>query len=168
MSAVSPINNNKMTDSVYETFGNKLRVRVCGLCIDKDRLLMINHKGINEGDFWAPPGGGLQFGETLEMCLKREFEEETGLKIEIQDFLFICEFIHVPLHAIEMFFRVEIKKGILKKGIDPELLDKQIIHEVKFLHWAEINALSSKSRHGIFNLISESTKILDIKGHFKL
>jgi 8-oxo-dGTP diphosphatase len=157
-----------MTDSVYSTFGNKLRVRVCGLCADTDHLLMINHSGVKSSDFWAPPGGGLQFGETVEACLKRELLEETGLEIEVQDFQFICEFIQPPLHAIEIFFRVKIKQGILKTGIDPEMMEKQIIQEVKFMTWAEITALSRQSRHGIFNLLQESSKILDLKGHFKL
>ncbi len=157
-----------MIDSVYQTFGNKLRVRVCGLCLDDDRLLMINHKGIKDGDFWAPPGGGLEFGETIENSLKREFAEETGLDVDIQDFRFICEFIHLPLHAIEMFFVVKNKKGILKKGFDPEMMDKQIIQEVKFMSWEEITGLNPESRHGIFSMVTESSKILDLKGHFKL
>jgi len=160
--------NEKMTDSVYQTFGNKLRVRVCGLCTDKERLLLINHQGIKVGDFWAPPGGGLQFGESSDMCLKREFSEETGLEIKIKDFRFVCEFINPPLHAIELFFLVEIKQGILKRGFDPEMKDNQIIKEVKFMNWSEINGLGPDSRHGIFNMISESSKILDLKGHFKL
>jgi len=160
--------NEKMTDSVYSTFGNKLRVRVCGLCEDNQRLLMINHTGIKSGDFWAPPGGGLEFGETVEACLKREFLEETGLEIEVQDFQLICEFIRPPLHAIEIFFRVKINQGTLKTGIDPEMMDKQIIQEVKFMSWTQIGGLSPQSRHGIFNLVDESSKILDLKGHFKL
>lgn len=157
-----------MIDSVYKTFGNKLRVRVCGLCVDDNRLLMINHKGIKDGDFWAPPGGGLQFGEALENCLKREFEEETGLNIEIKEFQFIFEYLHIPLHAIEIFFRVKIQQGFLKRGFDPEMKEKQIIQEVKFMSWDEITDLAPDTRHGIFNLVPESLKILDLKGHFKL
>lgn len=129
---------------------------------------MINHSGINKGDFWAPPGGGLEFGEAIETCLEREFLEETGLEIKNLNFQFICEFMHLPLHAIEVFFRVEINHRTLKKGIDPEMKDNQIIQEVKFMPWAEINSLKPDSRHGIFNLIPESSKILDLKGHFKL
>ncbi len=157
-----------MIDSVYQEFGNKLRLRVCGLCLEDDRLLMINHRGIRHGDFWAPPGGGLHFGESLETCLKREFHEETGVSVEIQNFQFISEFINMPLHAIEIFFKVKITHGIVKMGIDPEMKDNQIIQEVKFMSWKEITALDPKSRHGIFNLIPESSKILDLKGHFKL
>lgn len=129
---------------------------------------MINHRGIKEGDFWAPPGGGLQFGESMEECLKREFQEETGLAIEILNFQFLCEFIQSPLHAIEAFFQVDIKEGSLRKGTDPEMKDNQIIEEVKFMSWMEISRLNPASRHGIFNLVPESSKILDLKGHFKL
>ena len=157
-----------MIDSVYKTFGNKLRVRVCGLCIEDDHVLVINHKGIRAGDFWAPPGGGLQFGETLETCLKREFVEETGFHIEVQDFQLISEFINIPLHALEIFFLVNKLTGVLKKGFDPEMEDSQIIQDVKFMSWSQINALEPDSRHGIFNLIPDSSKILDLKGHFKL
>ena len=114
------------------------------------------------------PGGGLQFGETLENCLKREFSEETGLDIEIKGFLFFCEFFQMPLHAIELFFLVDAKPGNLVHGTDPEMGEKQIIQEVKFISWGEINRLTPVSRHGIFNIVSESSKIVDLKGHIKL
>ena len=129
---------------------------------------MINHKGINDGDFWAPPGGGLQFGETIENCLIREFMEEAHLDIKIDSFQFICEFINLPLHAIELFFKVEKTGGVLKKGQDPEIVGDQIIQEVKFMSWDEIDELTTVSRHGIFNFVSKSPKILDLKGYFKL
>ena len=139
-----------MIDSVYQAYGNKLRVRVCGLCLEKDYLLMVNHHGIVDGDFWAPPGGGLQFGETAEICLKREFFEETGLEIQIQSFLFNSEFIHLPLHALELFFLVSRKSGDLQRGFDPEMIDDQIIKDVKYMSWAEIDRLSPVRKHGIF------------------
>jgi 8-oxo-dGTP diphosphatase len=129
---------------------------------------MINHQGITGGDFWAPPGGGLEYGESLETCLKREFLEETGINVEIMNFLFVCELVKKPLHAIELFFLVASGGGDLIRGYDPEMQDKQIINEVKFMTWGEINRLTPVSRHGIFNLVSESSKIVDLKGHFML
>ena len=157
-----------MTGSVYQTFGNKIRIRVCGICELQGGLLLVNHSGITMDDFWAPPGGGIEFGESMETCLKREFLEETGLKISVGEYAFTCEYVHPPLHAIEIFFKVITVGGDLSVGMDPEMLDNQIIKEVKFIPWREIDALKRESRHGIFNLLDTSSKIVDLKGHFKL
>ena len=44
--------------TIVENFGNKLRVRVCGICIENNKILMVNHHSLNKGDdFWGPPGG---------------------------------------------------------------------------------------------------------------
>ena len=32
---------------------------------------------------WAPPGGHLEFGESIQLCASRELFEETGLRIPI-------------------------------------------------------------------------------------
>jgi 8-oxo-dGTP diphosphatase len=157
-----------MQSSVYELYKNKVRVRSCGLCIDSGRLLMVNHRGLTSGNFWAPPGGGLQFGETLEQCVEREFREETGLLVHASRFLFSCEFIRYPLHAIEMFFLVEKTGGQLKLGNDPEMADNQILVAGRFMSWSEISTLPADTRHGIFNFAAYPSEILDLRGHFKL
>lgn len=157
-----------MSNPVHQIFGNQLRVRVCGVCIDQHKILLVNHHGLNRSNFWAPPGGGLQFGETAEACLKREFKEETGLEVEIGDFLFATEFIHKPLHAIELFFLTFLKGGVLKKGVDPEMGAEQIIQEVKFFDRMEIAQLNSGELHGIFEKAQDALKIVDLRGYFKL
>jgi len=157
-----------MTNLVRKTFGNQLRVRVCGICVEAEKILLINQSGLREGDFWSPPGGGLQLGESAEACLKREFLEETGLIIEISDFLFACEFIKHPLHAIELYFRVYSKDGALKKGNDPELGDNQIIQAVKYFDENEIQQLNVNELHGIFEKAKNPLKIVDLMGYFKL
>ncbi len=157
-----------MTNVVQEIFGNQLRIRICGICITENRILLINHSNIGYGDFWAPPGGGLQFGETAESCLKREFLEETGLIVEIRDFLFACEFINKPLHALELFFSVFVTDGVLKKGVDPEMGENQIIQDVKFFNLSELERVKSGELHGIFKKVTHPFKIVDLRGYFKL
>ena len=103
-----------MTPEIAEIYGNRVRIRVCGLCWQEGSLLLIKHKMGPEG-FWAPPGGGLEYGESLEDTLRREFLEETGLDVVSEKFLFGCEFIKPPLHAVELFFNVRIVGGKLKK-----------------------------------------------------
>src|SRR5262245_31312473 len=110
-----------MDGEIAKIYGNRLRVRACGLCWDMDRLLLVNHRMASGTNLWLPPGGGVDFGETLETALKREFFEETGLEITVSQFAFGCEFIKEPLHSLELFFNVIRTGGSLKTGYDPEL-----------------------------------------------
>jgi len=136
---------------IHQQFGNKLRLRVSGICFNEDSILLVKHVGIGENKFlWAPPGGGLSFEETIEESLKREFLEETGLLIQPKELLFVNEYFEHPLHAVELFFLVERVSGELIKGTDPEMdLDNQIIREVRFVPFSEINN-SGNEFHSLF------------------
>lgn len=89
-----------------------------------------------------PPGGGVELGESLEGALVRELKEEAGLEIEQKQLLWIHEFIEKPYHAIEFYFRCEVKGGKLEKGIDPELqTDQQMIEDLSFIPLSETKDL---------------------------
>ena len=77
-----------MNTEIAKIYGNKVRIRVCGLCWQADSLLMVNHSSLTNGDFWAFPGGGVEFGQTLDENLKREFMDETNLSIKTCSILF--------------------------------------------------------------------------------
>ncbi len=133
-------------------YSGKLRIRVCGICQQDNQLLLIRHKPFaqNKNGLWSLPGGGLQYGETLQMGLKREFKEETGLEVEVGDFLFMHEFIALPLHALEIFFAVTVTGGILATGYDPELeLQNQLIAEVAFKSLPAIKEIPPNQLHQV-------------------
>lgn len=158
-----------MQKSIHELYGNHLRVRACGICIKDQKTLLINHKSITESDFWAPPGGGISFGESAEACVIREFKEETGLTITVDHYLFACEHIHLPLHAIELFFKVTIKEGVAKMGFDPEMDDNnQSIQEVRYVSAVEIKAMNINILHGMYQFTANPNEILNLRGYFKL
>ena len=158
-----------MSDTVRELYGKKLRVRACGLCVLDESLLLINHSSLSVGDFWAPPGGGIEFGEEAATCIKREFEEETGLKVEVGAFLFACEFIKVPLHAVELFFKVNWVGGNLASGYDPEVGPAhQIIKEARFITWRQVSEMDPDQLHGIFNFTPNPSQIMELRGYFKV
>lgn len=130
-------------------YAEKLRVRVCGVCIKEDKLLLVRHSHtLGNEAFWAPPGGGLTYGESVQDCLKREMQEETGLEVEVGRFLFVNEFLQPPLHAVELFFEVNVKGGSITTGTDPEMeAGQQLIEQVQWLSMKEIIALPVKDKH---------------------
>jgi 8-oxo-dGTP diphosphatase len=158
-----------MEKKIIEKFGNRLRVRVCGILIEEEKILLVKHKSIGkDGVLWAPPGGGLQFSESAEYCLKREFEEETGLEIQVEEYLFTHEFLQPPLHAIELFFRVSRINGVLKRGSDPEMsADEQIITGVSLLSFDEMKNLDPDSLHYVLRILNNLNDLFYLEGYVK-
>jgi 8-oxo-dGTP diphosphatase len=156
----------KARNEVLRLYGNRLRLRVCGLYRENDRLLMVRHRGINASDtFWCPPGGGLQFGEATREGLVREFDEETGLKIEVGEMLFVNEFREPPLHALELFFAVHRLGGRLRQGLDPEMtLDQQIIEEVRLMSFEEIKSYPPEEVHTLFRRCHSIEDVFALRG----
>lgn len=149
-------------------YSGRLRVRVCGICLEDKKILLIKHQNINQQySFWSPPGGGLLFGEKIKECLVREFKEETGLDVLPGRFLFMHEFLEEPLHAIELFFEVKVVGGELKKGSDPELgHDTQLIQEVAFKSLKELRAEKNSKMHLIFENLIDLDDIFIPVNHF--
>jgi 8-oxo-dGTP diphosphatase len=157
-----------MDNPVHTLYGNRTRIRVCGVCIENGNILLANHHHISGGAFWAPPGGGLEWGEDARQCLVREYHEETGLAIEVGHFLFVCELLKPPLHAIELFFSVSITGGTLRTGFDPESSEVKVISEVRFLSPKELATLPSDQLHGLFQNAQNIGQITHLRGYFKL
>lgn len=153
---------------VQTLYGNQVRVRVCGLCRQGDRLLMVRHRGLNPANrFWSPPGGGVQFSESAPDALAREFLEETGLIVAISGMLFVSEFIQPPLHALELFFVVDVKGGSLRLGGDPEMSqDNQLIDEVKWMHFDEIKQHPVQEMHQLFQHCQSLDDVFQLKGYW--
>jgi 8-oxo-dGTP diphosphatase len=157
----------KAREEVFRLYGNRLRTRVCGICIIEDQLLMVRHRGIGVTDtFWCPPGGGIQFSENAHDALKREFLEETGLIIEPGEMLFVNEFMHPPLHAMELFFTTRIVGGEIKLGLDPEMSeDNQIITEVELMTFDQIKAYPPDEVHRLFQFCTTMEDIFSLTGY---
>lgn len=56
------------------------RVGVACIIQKEGKVLLGQRQGSHGMGSWAPPGGHLEFGESVEACATREVLEETGLK----------------------------------------------------------------------------------------
>lgn len=158
-----------MQTEINKAYGEKLRVRVCGIYIEDDEILLIKHQHLGKsGVLWAPPGGGMEYGESAEEALKREFKEETGLDIDIVQFLFVHEYLDPPLHGVELFFLVKKKGGQLKLGEDPEFAHTaQLLSELSFKDLKKMQLAENESLHYVLQESKNLKTLINQKGYFK-
>ena len=65
-----------------KTGKSKAQVGVGVLVSKNNEILLIKRKGSHGAGTWAPPGGHIDFGESVLDCAKREVKEEIGIKIK--------------------------------------------------------------------------------------
>jgi ADP-ribose pyrophosphatase YjhB (NUDIX family) len=68
-------------------------VRVYGILRNQMDEILIAKESINDFSFTKFPGGGAEPGESIISALKREFREVTGLDIEINNLVYITDFV---------------------------------------------------------------------------
>jgi 8-oxo-dGTP diphosphatase len=100
--------------------GNRPKIGVGVLISHNEQYLLMKRKGAHGVGTWAPPGGHLEFGESVVECAKREAFEETNLQIKNVLFLTITEDIFAQeQHYITLWVAAEYDSGILKNN-EPE------------------------------------------------
>ncbi len=152
---------------ISKIFGGRLRVRVNGVLVEGDKILVIQHKMSEDKYLWTVPGGGMDYGSDAVSNLRREFLEETGLDVEVRNFLFIHELLDPPLHALELFFDVERKGGELKVGHDPEMeASRQIIVDLAFLDADELAKIEKDEKHRMFWELKSFNEMRMWEGYF--
>lgn len=78
----------KNTDLTIKDTDNMLNIRVAGIIIKNNRVLMVKNL---RSDYIYSLGGRLKFGESAAQGVVREVEEETGIRLEIDRLGFVHE-----------------------------------------------------------------------------
>jgi len=94
------------------------RVAAYGLLLRDEKMLLcrLSQKvGINPGR-WTLPGGGLDFGEDPQDAVVREFKEETGLFVSVNELIAVnslCDSMPgwSPMHSIRIIYKVQYLSG---------------------------------------------------------
>ena len=82
------------------------------MCVVKEgRVLLTQRARPPFADKWSLPGGHVEGGERLEAAARREVEEETGLKCEIEELLHWVEIIGEEKHHVIAVFLARWRGG---------------------------------------------------------
>jgi 8-oxo-dGTP diphosphatase len=82
--------------------------------VEKDgNVLLLRRQGSHGEGTWAPPGGHLEFGESLEECAVRETLEETGVVIGDVRFLAVTNdlFLSEQRHYLTVWVEATYQSG---------------------------------------------------------
>ncbi len=104
----------------------QIRIRAAGILVHENRILLVRHEK-NGKSYWLLPGGGVDYGETVEEGLKREFQEEVGLDIEMGKLVMVHDSIPPDRHrqVLNLYFLVKTRDTHLKVTPDPVLKGAQ-------------------------------------------
>lgn len=106
-----------------------------GVLIKKDnKILLGKRKGAHDEGTWCPPGGHLEFKETLENCAIRETLEETGIKIKNIQFATATNDIFEKdnKHYITIFMTADYESGNI------EIMEPDKCDEWKWFSWENL------------------------------
>ena len=92
--------------------GERPRVRVAALMILDGKVVTVRHRA-GTAVYHLLPGGGVDWGETLQAALEREVLEETGLSAELGPLLFVNDTIDPSgrRHVVNITFAATITGG---------------------------------------------------------
>jgi 8-oxo-dGTP diphosphatase len=109
------------------------------LVVHDGKYLLAERNKENYNGYWIIPGGGVQFGETIQEAALREIKEETNLDVELIKLIGHKEVINVPgdYHSIVFFHLAKPKHLDIKAQEDVSAAKFFTMEEIKKLKIAE-------------------------------
>jgi 8-oxo-dGTP pyrophosphatase MutT (NUDIX family) len=117
-----------MTDNQVEYLNQMLenaqvRVGARAIIINSEHDHFLVEKNLGTRDQYLNfIGGGVELGETLEACIRREIQEETNTQAMRMEYLFVVEnyitFKGETLHGLGHYFEVEIDREEILSHLD--------------------------------------------------
>jgi len=115
---------------------DKVGIRSATIVLKDDRVLLVKSQ-YDESMFYLFPGGGMEFGETIEECAIRETAEETGVAVKIKGLFHVNEYIYRDdwnKRSVSFFFIAE-QTGVASPKTDDD-------GKIKKVEWVSIENLS--------------------------
>lgn len=136
----------------------QFNIRVYGILInEEEKKLLVSDEYIRGKYYTKFPGGGLEFGEGTRDCLKREFMEELGLRVEVLDHLYTTDFFQESAfrpgdQIISIYYLVKPLEpiGVRLSDIEFDFDEEQLIrykqnNEIETFRFISLENLSEES-----------------------
>lgn len=120
-----------------------MKVRVTGILLENDRLLLLN-QDTGQGRAWSLPGGKVEEGEQIGEALVREMKEETGLDVTPGRLLYVCDFFDDEAHIVHITFELTTVGGVV--GAVEQGADTREIRGVEFVPIDKLQSLGFSER----------------------
>lgn len=101
------------------TFWQNPVVGVAIIVMDEDRIILGRRARGEYKGMWCIPCGYVEYDEDVREAAKREFQEETGLLVEVGDVYTVHSNFHNPvMHSVGIWFRGVVVGGTLQAADD--------------------------------------------------
>ena len=91
------------------------QIEVVAAIIQREGAYFATQRGYGEFEgMWEFPGGKIEPGESREVALKREIQEELGVDITIDNFLCTTDYDYPSFHLTMHCYLCGIKSGVIE------------------------------------------------------
>ncbi len=120
-------------------------IRVYGLVINDREELLVTDEFRAGMKMTKLPGGGLNWGEGIHDCLKREFKEELNCSIDILEHFYTTDFFQISAfnnehQLISIYYKVKITTPLLIP-ISNKIADLKEIEGAQTFRWMPLKEL---------------------------
>lgn len=125
---------------------SNFNIRVYGILQDAKGRVLVSHERIRNGAYCKFPGGGLEYGEGPKDGLIREFLEELGITVSVDELLYVTDFFIQSAfreedQIISIYYRVSSNEldsiEALNEWPDPDI----VIAEKQLIQWVDAKDL---------------------------
>lgn len=128
----------------------KINIRVYGIYFNDKKELMTLEETYAGTPLLKLPGGGLEYGEGLSDCLRREFQEELNLELSnLSHFYTQEDFLASKFHPTEQLLAIYYTVTI--KDLAALIIKDPNIKQIKWLSLDEKNPLTLPIDRRVFN-----------------
>lgn len=144
----------------------RFNIRVYGLCVKNGQILVSDEVrfGMKMTKF---PGGGLEFNEGVEACLRREFSEELSAEIEVGEIFYTNPFLQISAfnpndEIIAMYYWVKIVSSPIGTFSTVKHDFQDVAGDQQVFRWVPIHSLTAQD----FTFPIDQSLVPKLKAHF--